>query len=48
MKKIYINPAIEIIKIATHHMLASSQTVNVTGTVGDPSAAQGHDDDFDW
>jgi len=48
MKKTYINPAMEIVKVATHQMLAvSSINAEVTGTQSN-SAALGRNNDFDW
>lgn len=46
MKKTYINPNIEVIKIATQQMLAGS-TPGFSKT-GETSTMEGHDDDFDW
>ena len=50
MKKTYINPTMEVVKVATQQMLAASDQpmtiINdkvVSGTAGDA-----HDDDFDW
>ncbi len=54
MKKTYINPNIEVLKIATQQMLAGSLNPGAgTGKVYTDSApggvaAEGHDDDFDW
>lgn len=52
MKKSYINPTIEIIKIASKsQMLAGSpdgkSAVDPTQTV-DPVSLEGHDGEFDW
>ena len=51
MKKTYINPNIEVVKIGTQQMLATS-TKTVTFGSGNKSGgdACGHefDDDFDW
>lgn len=54
MKKTYINPNIEVVKlIAAQQMLAGSNPVGFNSTVnntgGSGSSALGHeDDDFDW
>ena len=53
MKKTYINPNIEVVKIQTSGMLAVSKSgisdSGVTPQGGDAiSAGMGHDDDFDW
>ena len=45
MKKTYINPAMEIVKIETHKMLAESFGVSNVEVNG--SAALGRDYDFD-
>lgn len=52
MKKIYINPNMEIVKLHTTQMLAASP-IDVTGenslsSTSATGAALGHDDDFDW
>ena len=48
MKKTYMNPEMEIIKIASKaQMLAGSQEAPVSGSQ-DNTSALGHDDDFDW
>ncbi len=50
MKKIYINPTIEIVKIKAQQLLSTSDPVS--GAKFDPSASSGsmdsHSDDFDW
>ena len=48
MKKTYINPNIEVIKIQTQQMLADSLTLGTGTTPTNPSASDAHDDDFDW
>ena len=45
MKKTYINPTIEVIKIATQQMLALS--IETTSTRQDPGSAAGREFDFD-
>ena len=51
MKKTYINPAMEIVKVQTQQMLAGSITDEVTGTKFDSQAETGTMDgrsfDFD-
>lgn len=48
MKKTYINPNIEVVKIQTQQMLADSLTVPTGTTPTDPGDSDGHFDDFDW
>lgn len=54
MKKIYSNPKLEVVKVATQQMLAGSLDPSKgTGTVNNTSAtygadAEGHGSDFDW
>ena len=52
MKKTYINPNMEVVKIATQQMLAGSpgqQTLSKTGdSISSDSEIGGHGDDFDW
>ena len=45
MKKTYINPQIEVIKIVTQQMLALS--IETSSTRQDPSSAAGREFDFD-
>ena len=49
MKKTYINPTIDIVKIATQQMLAGSQTLVNKGNfgTGDGITLGGRDDDGD-
>lgn len=47
MKKLYVMPNMEIVKIETHSMLAVSIGVNSTGEAVDASQAAGRDFDFD-
>lgn len=48
MKKTYINPTLEIVKLNMHQqMLAGSKEAAIQGSQ-DNSYALGHDDDFDW
>lgn len=46
MKKIYKNPEMEIIKIATMQMLANS--INADEIPTPPDEAEGRGDGFDW
>ena len=48
MKKTYINPAMEIVKIQGRNVLSITSTVSIG--VGDKasSVADGRYDDFDW
>lgn len=52
MKKTYINPTMEVVKVATQQMLAGSpgsQTLDKGATqIDSGSDIGGHDDDFDW
>ena len=50
MKKTYINPTLEVVKVATQQMLAASnQTMTITNSqVDSGTAGDAHDDDFDW
>ena len=47
MKKAYINPTLEVVKIATQQMLCESQ-VGLSSDRKDLNLADGHSDDFDW
>jgi len=51
-KKQYINPEIEVVKIATQQMLASSPDgtgkVDTSSDPQDPGGFEGHGDEFDW
>lgn len=46
MKKQYINPEMEIVKIETQQLIATSN-VGLGGTISDPTQAEGRFDDFD-
>ena len=49
MKKTYINPEMDIVKVQTVQMLAGSAHVEKTeDTVTSESDLLGHDDEFDW
>lgn len=50
MKKTYINPVIEVIKIASQAQMLAGSTVPVDPTPENPgnSDAPEFDDDFDW
>lgn len=52
MKKTYINPTMEIVKVATQQMLAGSpagQVLDKNGTqIDDGDLIGGRGDDFDW
>ena len=53
MKKTYINPALEVVKINIHQQMLSgspaSQTLDKGATpISSGSEIGGHDDDFDW
>ena len=50
MKKTYITPELEVVKIAVSHMLAASPDISTGSTPTSPgdSDAPGLDDDFDW
>ena len=47
MKKIYINPTIEIVKIQTMQMLAASENISFGDSVDSAVGAEGHDFTFD-
>ena len=47
MKKLYVMPNMEIVKIETHSMLAASIRVNSTDDAVDASQAAGRGFDFD-
>ncbi len=47
MKKTYINPSIEVIKIATQQMLAGSPNPSFT-TTGETATMEGRESDSDW
>ena len=47
MKKTYINPTLEVLKIATQQMLCESQ-VSLSSDRQSLDLADGHSDDFDW
>ena len=47
MKKTYINPELEVIRIATQQMLAQSVGYDST-PIDNPIDVDGHEDDFDW
>ena len=50
MKKTYINPVMEVIKIASQTQMMAGSTVPTGTTPTDPASsdAPGLDDDFDW
>ena len=48
MKKQYISPEIEVIKVSTASFLATSQVGVSTTKITDDDTVLGHDDDFDW
>ena len=57
MKKTYINPNIEIVKIQNSNQLLAGSEFSKSGGFGGASggssgngivSADGHDDDFDW
>lgn len=49
MKKTYINPEMEIIKVATQQMLASSDVnAPIDDTPTDNSGALGREDGYEW
>ena len=50
MKKTYINPEMEIIKVATQQMLAASEQVGFGSSVSSAAGAESHelDDEYDW
>ncbi len=48
MKKTYINPEIEVVKIATQRMLAASANVEFDETPIGGGDAVGREDEFDW
>ena len=47
MKKTYINPTMEIVKVATQQMLAASEQVGFGSSVSSAAGAEGRDDDGD-
>lgn len=49
MKKTYINPEIEVVKMKIQqHLLEGSITVETGSTPTDPGSSDGHFDEFDW
>ena len=48
MKKIYINPTMEIVKVQTMQMLASSVDASIDSTPTSNDDALGHGDEYDW
>ena len=48
MKKTYINPEMEIVKIQTMQMLAASDTVLLGDPVTDASGAETREDEYEW
>ena len=49
MKKTYINPEMEVVKIATQQMLASSTIVNLNNEeVNDEGDLLSRENDLDW
>lgn len=48
MKKTYINPAMEIVKIQTMQMLAASENVEFSSDPIGGGDAVGRNDEFDW
>jgi hypothetical protein len=49
MKKTYINPNMDVVKLQMHqHLLDGSLTVKFGDTTKGGGEACGHDDDFDW
>lgn len=57
MKKTYINPAMEIVKVNMQQQILAGSTLSKSGDFGGASggsssngisSADGHDDDFDW
>ncbi len=49
MKKTYINPEMEVVKIATQQMLAASAHVGLSDdTLNNESDLLGHESDYEW
>ena len=48
MKKTYINPEMEIVKIQTMQMLAASDTVSLGDPVSDASGAEANGTEYEW
>ncbi len=48
MKKAYINPQMEIVKVATQQMLAASGDLGMNGGSASEWGAREDDGDFDW
>lgn len=49
MRKEYMTPDMEIVKIQTTQMLAASAHVDFEGTTDDASEAESHfNEDFEW
>ena len=46
MKKTYINPEMEIIKIASQMQMLAGSTIPIGSTSTDPSLTDAHEDDF--
>ena len=46
MKKTYINPEMEIIKIASQMQIMAGSTIPTGSTPTDPSLTDAHEDDF--
>lgn len=48
MKKAYINPQMEIVKVATQQMLAASGDLDLQSGSASEWGAREDDGDFDW
>ena len=56
MKKTYINPTMEVVKVNMQQQMLAGSTLNMNGDFGGASGGtsgkgvnvDGHDDDFDW
>lgn len=48
MKKTYINPEMEIIKIASHQQMLAGSTVPTGDIPTDPASSDAHFDEYEW
>ena len=48
MKKTYINPNMEVVRLKTQQNLLVESNISMGSGTKATSAADGHDDDFDW
>ena len=48
MKKTYINPEMEIIKIASQQQMLAGSTVPTGTTPTDPASSDAREDEYEW